>query len=62
MFLINLLWACVDYFLKCFKECSKCCRPTRENVMKAHGRTHLFLVVVNQPKNITAISTTQPII
>ncbi len=29
----------------------------QENVMNGHGRTRLFLVVVNQPKNITAIST-----
>jgi hypothetical protein len=34
----------------------------QENVMNAHGETRLFLVVVNQPKNITAISTRQPII
>jgi hypothetical protein len=34
----------------------------QENVMNAHGRTRLFLVVVNQPKSITAISTRQPII
>ncbi len=36
--------------------------PAQENVMNTHGRTRLFLVVVNQPKNITAISTRQPII
>jgi hypothetical protein len=34
----------------------------RKNVMNAHEETGLFLVVVNQPKNITAISTRQPII
>ncbi len=34
----------------------------QENVMNAHEETRLFLVVVNQPKNITAISTRQPII
>jgi hypothetical protein len=34
----------------------------QENVMNAHEETHLFLVVVNQPKNITAISTRQTII
>ncbi len=33
-----------------------------ENVMNAHEETRLFLVVVNQPKNITAISPRQPII
>ncbi len=34
----------------------------QENVMNAHEETRLFLVVVNQPKNITAISTRQTII
>ncbi len=34
----------------------------QENVMNAHEETRLFLVVVNQPKNITTISTWQPII
>ncbi len=29
---------------------TKCHEPARENVMNAHGRTRLFLVVVNQPK------------
>jgi hypothetical protein len=32
-----------------------------ENVMNAHEETRLFLVVVNQPENITAIRTRQPI-
>ncbi len=27
-----------------------CSQPAWENVMNAHGETHLFLVVVNQPK------------
>jgi hypothetical protein len=34
----------------------------QENVMNAHEETRLFLVVVNQPKNITAISSRQIII
>jgi hypothetical protein len=34
----------------------------QENVMNAHRGIRLFLVVVNQPKNITTISTTQIII
>jgi hypothetical protein len=34
----------------------------QENVMNTHEETHLFLVVVNQSKNITAISTRQTII
>jgi hypothetical protein len=34
----------------------------QENVMNAHGETRLFLVVVNQPKNMTGISTSQTII
>ncbi len=34
----------------------------QENVMNAHGRTRLFLVVVNQPNNVIAISTRQTII
>jgi hypothetical protein len=34
----------------------------QENVMNAHEETRLFLVVVNQPKNITTISTRQLII
>ncbi len=27
-----------------------CLEPARENVMNAHRETHLFFVVVNQPK------------
>jgi hypothetical protein len=34
----------------------------QENVMNAHRGIHLFLVVVNQPKNITTIITMQIII
>ncbi len=34
----------------------------QENVMNAHEETRLFLVVVNQRKNITAISNRQTII
>ncbi len=34
----------------------------QENVMNAHEETRLFLVVVNQPKNMIAISTRQTII
>ncbi len=38
------------------------CDTAQENVMNTHEETRLFLVVVNQPKNITAISTRQTII
>jgi hypothetical protein len=34
----------------------------QENVMNTHRGIRLFLVVVNQPKNVTSISTTQIII
>ncbi len=51
----NKLYTYLDYVLLV--------RDTaQENVMNAHEKTLLFLVVVNQPKNITAISTRQPII
>jgi hypothetical protein len=47
---------------KCiFSEYIIVCNTAQENVMNAHGETRLFLVVVNQPKNITAISTRQTI-
>jgi hypothetical protein len=40
----------------------KLCKTAQEDVMNAHRGIRLFLVVINQPKNITTISTMQIII
>ncbi len=53
-------------YLYLYLHISVCLQSVRdtaqENVMNVHEETHLFLVMVNQPKNITAISTRQTII